>query len=149
MDALVLLTTCGVFILGYFMVWKLDLMTGRKPAWENALWEQPKGRYNRGILIYGNTTLIHRFRRGGWRCSELRTADFPEETSFIALLAVSEDDEANLSLCRAAKDSDAKAYILALCTKRGMADSYGEIGVDRVVLPGESLEQIITEVWNV
>ena len=143
MIGLLILSALGILVLGGFLMHRVDLFMTR-----GSVIESPKGRANRGVLVYGAADLVPRIRRAGVQCGELTDPMLPEDGSYVALFALSGDDGKNIALCRGAKHADPGIYVIARCCDPNLCDAYGDAGADRILMAGESVDALITELWG-
>lgn len=144
MTVLLILATLGAFLLSYFIMHRLDLFFEK----DNFL-DGMQGRANKGVLVYGAPDVVDKMKKSGLKCSALTTFSFPEDGFYSALFAFSGDDLKNLEICHAAKCADPGIYIIARCNTPDLCKVFDDVGVDRLLSAGESVDVLLAEMRGI
>lgn len=140
MTVLLIITTLGIILLGYAVMYRIDHFMER-----GGFADSPQGRANQGLLIYGAPELVPRMQRAGVKCKALADPAFPDDGLYAALFALSEDDYKNLAVCKAAKDIDPGIYIVARCGAPELCVIFEITGADRLLGAGEPVDTLLAE----
>ncbi|HWP79282.1 MAG TPA: hypothetical protein VN446_01455 [Candidatus Acidoferrum sp.] len=143
MTALLILIILYIGALGYLVAAGVDRFTAR-----GGIAESPQGRANRGVLLYGSPQAEVALKRAGVKCRVLTEPSMPQDGSYTALLALSEDDAANLALCRAAFRLDPGICIVARCATPELQDSFREAGAGLLLGRGEPADTVIARLFR-
>lgn len=144
MTILLILSTLGVMLFGFFVMLRLDNILAK-----GCILESPHSRANQGVLLYGAPDAKEKICRIGLKCTTLTMLSFPEDGFYSALLALSGDDGGNIAICRAAKRSDPDIAIIARCNAPELREVYEAVGASRLLDAGESIDGLLTELWGI
>ena len=144
MTVLLILATLGTFLLGYFIMRRLDLFFEK-----DSFLDGPQGRVNQGILVYGAPEVVEKIKKSGMKCNALMTSSFPEDGFYSALFAFSRDDLKNLEICHAAKCADPGIYIIARCNAPDLRKVFEDAGTDQLLSAGESVDVLLAEMRGI
>lgn len=134
----------GIFFLGYLMILRLDKFILHEEAIENNI-----GRRKMGILIFGCNDAVSEARKNGIQYIELAEPILPQgEDYYSAMLILSDNESENIALCQAAHQYDPDIYIIVKCVNYNMKDVYNELGADRIIMPDESTNMVLAEIWR-
>lgn len=130
---------------GFWITHKFDLFIG-----QGGILDSPEGRCKAGVLIYGNDNATRGAQQFGIVHTVLETPVFPNDKySYVALLALSENEEENLVLCREAYKNDPDICLIVRCIDPAMREWYEEMGACRVIMPDESVEEVLKDLWKI
>ncbi|WMJ82685.1 NAD-binding protein [Oscillospiraceae bacterium LTW-04] len=144
MTALLVFAALGTFLLGYFIMYRLDLFFENENFLDGA-----KGRANQGVLVYGAPDVVEKMKKSGIKCKALLTSSFPEDDFYSALFALSGDDSKNLAICHAAKRADPGIYIIARCNAPDLCKIFEDTGAERLLNAGESVDALLGEMRGI
>ncbi len=140
MSVLLIFTTLGTFLLGYLVMYRLDLFFAR-----SGFRDGPAGRINQGVLVYGAPDVAEKMKKSGIKCKVLMTLPFPEDGYYSAVFALSGDDDHNLAICHAARRADPGIYIIARCNAPALREIFQDTGAERLLGAGESVDVLLAE----
>lgn len=144
MTVLLIFTALGTFLLGYYMMRRLDLFFEK-----DSFLDGPQGRANQGMLVYGAPDVAEKIKKCGMKCKLLMTLTFPEDGFYSALFALSGDDSKNLAICHAAKRADPGIYIIARCNAPDLREIFENTGAERLLGAGESVDALLAEMRGI
>lgn len=131
--------------IGFVITHKFDLFIEH-----GGILDSPEGRRKAGILIYGYDNAIRTAKQMGILHTVLETPVFPDDKySYAALLALSDKEEENLVLCREAYKNDPDICLIVRCINPAMKEWYEEMGACRVIMPNESVEEVLKDLWKI
>ncbi|MPM92332.1 hypothetical protein SDC9_139467 [bioreactor metagenome] len=144
MAVLLIFTALGTFLLGYLVMYRLDLFFAK-----SGFLDGPTGRINQGVLVYGAPDVAEKLNKSGMKCKVLMTLPFPEGDYYSAVFALSGNDEQNLAVCHAAKRADPGIYIIARCNTPALREIFEDTGAERLLAAGEPIDPLLAEMRSV
>ncbi len=140
LTVLLIITTLGIVLLGFLVMRRLDSFIN-----SGGVLDSSQGRANQGVLVYGAPDVAKKIHNAGLRYKTLSTPIFPEDGFYSALFALSGDDLTNLTICRAAKNSDPGITIIARCSSPELRSVYEAVGCNRLLDTNETVDELLAE----
>lgn len=140
MYAYLIIMIAGFFLLGYFLLRRLRGVSYRHFSLEDL----PSGG-NRGVLFCGSQDDLDILQKAGLRCETVGPSSVLTDTGFSALFAVSANTAYNLQLSRKMRLLSSDIPIIARCGREDLRECFELINVNRILMPGESLNSIASE----
>lgn len=134
----------GIFLWGYVIMLRFEKFISKGEVSDNTI-----GRRKMGILIFGSHEAVCNADKEGIQYMELTKPVLPKNDDYYsAILILSKNEADNLALCQAVYQYDPDIYIIVRCENPQMKDVYRSLGANRIILPDESSDMVLAELWR-